>query len=87
MIFAYLSENNTKHVHEYFDHEVYRYDEIPNNSCFASTPNFDSSYYFLKNAHGTYVALDRLISSYSTSVNDVRYLHSIKQQYVPEILI
>ena len=52
MIFAYLSENNTKHVHEYFDHEVYRYDEIPNNSCFASTPNFDSSYYFLKNAHG-----------------------------------
>lgn len=86
MTFTYISDGY-RHVREYFDPIVYHIDDVPDNACFASTPDLEQSYYFLRNAHGTYVALDKLIASYSTSEADDQYLNSIKQQYIPETLI
>lgn len=89
MIFLYLSAEGGKYVRKYFNPEVYHIDNIKGNSCFTPTTNLKQSYYFLKNVHGTFVALDKLITScYSTAKKkDSKYLQSIKQQYIPEALI
>ena len=68
MIFLYLSAEGGKYVRKYFNPEVYHIDNIKGNSCFTPTTNLKQSYYFLKNVHGTFVALDKLITScYSTA--------------------
>ena len=88
MIFLYLSAEGGKYVREYFNPEVYHIDNIKGNSCFAPTTNLEQSYYFLRNVHGTFVALDKLVTGcYSTTEKDSKYLQSIKQQYIPEALI
>ena len=88
MTFLYLSAEGGTYVREHFNPEVYHIDNIKGNSCFAPTTNLEQSYYFLRNVHGTFVALDKLITdSYSTTEKDRKYLQSIKQQYIPEALI
>ena len=88
MIFLYLSAEGGTYVREHFNPEVYHIDNIKGNSCFAPTTSLEHSYYFLKNVRGTFVALDKLITScYSTTEKDRKYLQSIKQQYIPEALI
>ena len=88
MIFLYLSAESGIYVREHFNPEVYHIDNIKGNSCFAPTTNLEQSYYFLRSVHGTFVALDKLITSfYSPTEKDRKYLQLIKQQYIPEALI
>lgn len=87
MNLRFTSNIGARHIREFADITVYYIDRIPTSSVFAPTTDIGYAKYFLRNIAGTYVSLAAVEQTYTTTHEEATLLHSLQEQYTPEVLI